>query len=425
MVELPRGWGMQIAADFCTKVTDGTHNTPEKKNNGKYLITSRHLKGNKLDFNNAYFISGQDFDEINKRSGVNQWDVIFSMIGTVGETYIEKKSNINYAIKNVGLFKCGNNELKGKWLFYYLKSRMAREYMRISIAGTTQEYMTLESLRHFPISYPKTESEIKQIVEVIDCLQNKIELNQEMNATLEKIGQALFKRWFINFEFPDEKGKPYKSSGGKMVDSELGEIPKEWRVHNLIEIVRQLKPGTNYQPRRVDKGIPFVNVKNIQNGFLDLTDVKFITEDEYIRVHNSWIPEEHDILLTRIGTLGNVGVIICEDLPVAVHYNSIDVKPRLTSFQFLYFLFKSEIFQAQYHLVTKQSVQEYVTIDEVEKLLIALPNDLMAINSLETTFISIFSKLEANTLQIRNLTRIRDSLLPRLMSGKIRVGMAK
>ena len=263
--------------------------------------------------------------------------------------------------------------------------------------------------------------EQEAIAKVFSDLDSKIELNNQMNKTLEAIGQALFKRWFVDFEFPNEKGKPYKSDGGVMVDSELGEIPKGWEVKKTKEIVAKLGPGTNYQPMRVKAGIPFLNIRNISSGFLLLNDVKYISKEDYKWVHKSWEPEEHDILITRIGTLGNVAIIRKKDLPISVHYNMIDIKPKDTSYAFIYFLLKSDYFQQQYHLKKKQTVQEYITIFEVENISLALPPKVI-LEKLENVFLQLAKFLENNFTQNETLSQIRDSLLPRLMSGKIRVG---
>ena len=202
---IPEDWDLQTCSEFCESVRDGTHESPKKINSGKYLITSRHLKSHNLDFNNAYLISQEDFNKANKRSKVDQWDVLISMIGTIGEVYLERK-NPDYAIKNVGLFK-SEDELKGKWLYYWLKSPKAKYLIRSYKSGTTQEYITLDELRKFPISFPLNKEKMKNIVEVLDTITLEIEILQRQNKILEEIGKAIFKHWFVDFEFPDEKGK--------------------------------------------------------------------------------------------------------------------------------------------------------------------------------------------------------------------------
>ncbi len=106
------------------EVRDGTHDSPSKKDYGKKLITSKHIKTNKIDFESAYFISDNDFDLINNRSKVEHKDILFSMIGTIGNIYIEEKQYINYAIKNIGLFKTSQNTDWCYFLYLWLKSRL-------------------------------------------------------------------------------------------------------------------------------------------------------------------------------------------------------------------------------------------------------------------------------------------------------------
>src|SRR3546814_2695872 len=106
---IPKDWEFVKACEYCSKVTDGTHDSPKRQSEGIYLITSKHIKGREVDFENAYLISEIDFEKINKRSYVEQWDVIVSMIGEYcGFTYIERNELIDYAVKNVGLFKTGS-----------------------------------------------------------------------------------------------------------------------------------------------------------------------------------------------------------------------------------------------------------------------------------------------------------------------------
>jgi type I restriction enzyme S subunit len=155
---------------------------------------------------------------------------------------------------------------------------------------------------------------------VLSSLDDKIDLLHRQNKTLEALAETLFRQWFIE------------------------EADESWETYKLKELVKHVKPGTNFQPKRIEVGIPFINVRNLNNGFLDLTDTTKISKEEYLRVHKSWEPEENDVLISRIGTLGVVAVIQKCDLPVAVHYNMINLRAKLTSYQFLYFLVKSQLF---------------------------------------------------------------------------------
>ncbi len=240
----------------------------------------------------------------------------------------------------------------------------------------------------------------------------KIEVNKKINKNLEEIAQSILNENFFIFS---------KYSEDQLIDTEIGNIPINWKIYKLKELFNHIKPGTNYQPKRVEEGIPFLNVKNINSGFIDISDVKYISVEDFKKVHKSWVPEENDILISRIGTLGLIAVIDKEDLPLAVHYNFINVKSNKLPHQFVYFLFKSNNFQRKYHTIKKYSVQEYVTIDDFSEIEIALPNTLNELNSQFELFKDIFDKIQKNILEIKKLQKLRDTLLPKLMSGEIDV----
>ena len=191
------GWREVPAENFCESVRDGTHDSPKPVEDGRYLITSRHIIGDRVDLSNAYRISEADFDEVNRRSEVHQWDVLITMIGTVGDICLIREKP-NFAIKNIGLFK-SKGEIEGKWLYYYLKSPKAKALIESLKRGTTQAYIPLGELRRLPIRYPQNRSVAENIVFVLSSLDEKIELNRRMNETLEEMARALFKAWFVDF----------------------------------------------------------------------------------------------------------------------------------------------------------------------------------------------------------------------------------
>ena len=127
------------AMHFCASVRDGTHDTPKPTDSGYKLVTGKHIKNGQIDPSDAYFISEDDYNKINERSLVEKWDVLMSMIGTVGEVAVVKDVP-DYAIKNVALFKCGGSELKGRWLSYYLRTPFAKGHMSGNQKGSTNSF---------------------------------------------------------------------------------------------------------------------------------------------------------------------------------------------------------------------------------------------------------------------------------------------
>ena len=176
-------WKSYKAIDFCETVTDGTHDSPKPQESGHYLITSKHLQNNAIDFSTAYRISETDYQKIIQRSKVVQYDILFSMIGTIGNTVRVTQPHVDFAVKNMAIFKMGEDNLKSKWLYYWLKSDPAKEYILSRLAGSTQSYLTLDSLRNFPVKVPD-KNLMQRIVDVLSSIDNKIELNNRINHNL-------------------------------------------------------------------------------------------------------------------------------------------------------------------------------------------------------------------------------------------------
>lgn len=125
---------------------------------------------------------------------------------------------------------------------YLLLSSYFQNYINSLATGTTIKNVSLQLMRKFTFKLPPLPIQ-RKIGQILSFLDDKIELNRQMNETLEQIAQAIFKHWFIDFEFPDENGEPYRSSGGEMVDSELGEIPVGWEVGTIEDICDSINSG--------------------------------------------------------------------------------------------------------------------------------------------------------------------------------------
>ena len=230
------------ANKYCESVFDGTHDSPKANESGFPLITSKNILNGVLNLNDTYLISEKDYLTIQNRSSVKKWDIIFSMIGSVGEVYLEKNNEIPYAIKNVGVFST-NDEFKAKWLYYYLKSPYAKIFIKNSLAGAVQKFLSLGKLRDFPIfQYDRSKDDT---INFLSALDDKIELNNQINTELEAMAKTLYDYWFVQFDFPDENGKPYQSSGGKMVFNETlkREIPVGWEVTVFNDWISKTKTG--------------------------------------------------------------------------------------------------------------------------------------------------------------------------------------
>ena len=164
---VPDGWEIKQLDKFCDKVTDGTHDSPKRKNSGIRLVTSKNLLASgKLDLSSAYYISEQDFVDIEKRSKVDVGDVIFGMIGTIGNPVVIYDLSVPFAIKNVALFKFSGDFDRARWVQYYLDSDEFKLHIERSQTGNAQRFVGLGFLRNTIIPAPPIE-EITKIASIL------------------------------------------------------------------------------------------------------------------------------------------------------------------------------------------------------------------------------------------------------------------
>ena len=279
-----------------------------------------------------------------------------------------------------------DEKYNSEYIYYYMTSREFKGELEARATGSTVTGLRQPELLKCKIKVPNKDIQDK-IAFILKCIDRKIELNNQINDNLHELAQVLFEE-----DLNKENLENYK----------------------LEDLFYQIAPGTNYQPKRVEDGIPFLNVKNINSGYIDFSDSKYISEEDYAKVHKTWQPEENDLLISRIGTLGLFAVIRKEDLPLAVHYNFLNLKTNKIPFEFGYFMLKSQYFQTKYKLNIKNSVQEYVTVDDIRKIEVDIPQ----LNDMEKYKV-LYNKILNIQRENRFLTQLRDTLLPKLMNGEI------
>ena len=186
---IPSSWEIRRADSICQNVTDGTHDSPQPKEDGFFLITSAHISTGTVNFDAAYRISPEDFEEVRRRSRVDENDVLFSMIGSIGAVALAP-AKPEFAIKNVGLFKTGGDGTIAKWLFYFFQSGHLRSYLSARISGTSQKYVPLWLLRSLPIPIPP-ESERDAIVRTLAMCDAKCDGLERELSCLEDLFHAL------------------------------------------------------------------------------------------------------------------------------------------------------------------------------------------------------------------------------------------
>lgn len=396
-------------------VRDGTHDSPKQVEYGKPLVTSKHIKGGRIELSSTYLISFSDFEKINKRSKVDKSDILFSMIGTIGEMVIVNDEP-DFAIKNVGLFKTSDFNLS-KWIYYYLKSPIAQNELLASLKGSTQQYISLTDLRNFPIKLPPVDVR-DAIAEILSSLDDKIELNNQINKDLEALAQALFKQWFIDFEFPNENGEPYRSSGGEMVDSELGEIPKGWKVGILGEYAKTTSGGTPSRAKTeyYENGkFHWVKSKELNNSMIFETEEKI---NEFgLKNSSAKLLPPYSVLIAMYGaTVGQFGLIVeeatCNQAICAV----LPSESLPYSFNYLFF----QNYRKEFANLAVGSAQQNISQDLIKNTKLVMPpkKSLFEFHSIVG---GLLKTIENNCRENKDVEKLRNTLLPKLISGELEV----
>lgn len=185
----PATWNL-VDLDTVVDVRDGTHDSPSPTESGKYLITSRHLLPYAVDSSDAYFISETDFKKANERSKVEYGDILFSMIGTIGIISFITNKEVDFAIKNVGLFRTSQNPTIRYFILSYLKSKIVENYISSYMAGSTQSYVSLNVLRKIPLILP-TEDVLQHFEKQVTPLYAKMIENAHEIAKLNDLKDVI------------------------------------------------------------------------------------------------------------------------------------------------------------------------------------------------------------------------------------------
>jgi len=302
------------------------------------------------------------------------------------------------------------------FLFYSLNLKY-EHFRQMSDDHSIRGSLTTKMLGDEEISLPPLADQ-KVIAKILSDLDEKIELNNEMNKTLEEIAQAIFKSWFIDFEFPNENGDPYKSSGGEMVESELGMIPKGWRItsiKNFGDVICGKTPSTKVK-ENFGLDIPFITIPDMHGNTFVIKTERLLSHIGMNSQRNKLIPP-FSICVSCIATPGLVS-ITSEYSQTNQQINSI-VCHQGDHVYFVYLNMKNKS-----HKIRKMGLGGSATLNlnttDFGNIKMVLPDDgrISAFNCLvEPLFLKILTNSKTNL----NLAIARDLLLPKLMTGKIRV----
>lgn len=307
-----------------------------------------------------------------------------------------------------------------KFVYYLSLSPRFRDIAIKSMVGSSgRQRVQTDKLASSIFAFPKF-AEQQQIASVLSSLDDKIELNRKMNKTLEEMGKALFKRWFVDFEFPDENGKPYKSSGGEMVESELGMIPRGWEV-GVLDNITEIKNGFAFKSEDyTDNGVFLLRTRNFtQSGYVVKDEVIYLPEPFY-KEYSNYQLRQFDVLLVMVGaSVGSLGFVTSNALPALQNQNMWNFRARDPKNQ-LYIKLLVEKLVKQNIGSASGSARDFFRKDFFRTIRFVCPK-VQILNTFNEIVLPIFQELDKSLAEIDSLAQLRDSLLPRLMSGKLRV----
>lgn len=244
-----------------------------------------------------------------------------------------------------------------------------------------------------------------------------LEVNEKTINLLEKVAATLFQHWFVDFEFPDENGNPYKSSGGKMVESELGEIPFLFTTKKLSDIC-EVKDGTHDSPKQKTEGYPLVTSKHLLKNNIDFASAKLISEEDYNKVNKRSLVERYDILISMIGTVGRLYLVQNEKISFAIKNIGLIKTSQINDFEYIYCYIHSAPMEKYIKERTSGSTQQFISLTELRKIPVLVP-PMKVLVKFKKAVKNIFEMIYLLTKENASLKSTRDILLPKLLSGEI------
>lgn len=410
-------WKEVRLGDICTRVCSG--GTPKSTNLSYYGGEIPWLNTKEIDFNRIYSTEKTITD-----SGLNnssaKWivpnTVTVAMYGaTAGKSCIVKvPMTTNQACCNLTI----NDEVADyEFVYYSLKN----DYTTLaSLAnGGAQQNLNAQIIKDYVLKMPSLADQ-RRIASILSSLDRKIELNNKINADLEEMAQAIFKNWFVDFE-------PFKD--GKFVDSELGMIPEGWKVSQIADIPHILETGKRPKGGAVEKGIPSVGAEHVKGMCAyDYSKTKYINCEFAAKLKTGKI-NGYELMIYKDG--GKPGYFIpnfsifgegypFENCYLNEHVFKLDFDGNKEFNIFCYFFFKTEQIMSYFNAQGAKAAIPGINKKDVENIYIFSPDNESVIKFGEFAY-PLFKQMLKNAIENRTLSTLRDTLLPRLMSGELEV----
>ena len=423
--EIPEDWDLINLEKASIMLTDGSHFSPKEARDSDSLIaTVKDMEEYTINTKTCKHISKNIFDEFSKSNCRPQkGDVLFSKDGTMGLCFVFKQDDPIVILSSIALIRL-NNEFDPYFIKYYLSDKKIKDFIIAGFSsGSALPRLTIVNLKQIPVVKPHIKEQ-SVIGSILSSLDFKIELNQQMNTVLEEIGNTIFKHWFVDFEFPNKEGKPYKSSGGEMVynDDMDMEIPKYWNVsplHSFGKIICGKTPPKSSK-EFFNGDVPFIKIPDMHDQLFIIHTKDSLTESGRKYQYNKTLPIG-SICVSCIATVGLVSITNKES-HTNQQINSILPYDKDSRY-YLFYTMKS-LKRELNDMGSGGTATLNVNTSSFSNIKIICPEREL-IKKFDETVRPLFTKLLNNSIESESLSQIRDLLLPILMSGKARIPMGK
>lgn len=380
-------WKEVTLGEVSSKIGDGLHGTPKYDDEGSYYF----INGNNLNCGKIIIkddtkrVGIEEF--VKNQKELNEQTILVSINGTIGN--VAKYNNEPCILGKSACYINVIKEVDKEFIYYVLTSANFKRNITNEATGTTIKNVSLKQMREYKFNIPCNISDQRRIAFILSSLDRKIELNNKINADLEEMAQAIFKNWFVDFE-------PFK--GGKFVDSELGMIPEGWKVGLLGELCN-FKRGKNLLTKNaIDEGVPVVA------GGLEPSC--------YHNIANTGAP-----VITVSGSGANAGFMRMYHVPVwASDCSFIDISCENFFFVYCFLKVNSKLLK---HAQTG-AVQPHVKPSDIHDFELVIPDE-ESIYDFQDKVKPFFDRIASLQKENSRLSSLRDTLLPRLMSGELEV----